>query len=329
MAITDLKFADADFTDEDIASLPDKPTISAAELKAKFDNVGKTMLALGSFNDLIDALVASTGAGDVGATSPESAASTVQQELDDKLDKEDITTTLGVSTAKVPSEKAVSDAIIASGGGDMMRSIYDPSHTGIIPVASGGTGAATAAAARASLGVLEVLTDTGEPTTATEGALTQFYLDTAEAKLYQCTEVGETAYTWTPVGSVSSLTGETAPATSTVGEVGQVYIDTVASNVYICIAAGASYTWLPIHSTSTVVPVANGGTGAATAADARTNLGVAATSHSHNAATDFTNAVPVANGGTGGTTAAAARTNLGVAASDATWLKSELTFSAS
>lgn len=38
----------------------------------------------------------------------------------------DVTQTLGTSTTKVPSEKAVSDAIGAAGGGDMLKSTYDP-----------------------------------------------------------------------------------------------------------------------------------------------------------------------------------------------------------
>lgn len=38
---------------------------------------------------------------------------------------DNITQTLGTSTTKVPSEKAVSDAIEASGGGDMLKSVYD------------------------------------------------------------------------------------------------------------------------------------------------------------------------------------------------------------
>ena len=71
-----------------------------------------------------------------------------------------------------------------------------------------------------------------------------------------------------------------------------------------------------LHQTDgdTDLPVASGGTGASTAAGARTNLGAAAASHTHAAATDLTGQVPVANGGTGAANAADARTNLGAAA---------------
>lgn len=49
------------------------------------------------------------GASDVGAVSTS-----------------DITQTLGTSTTKVPSEKAVSDALSGAGAGDMLKSVYDP-----------------------------------------------------------------------------------------------------------------------------------------------------------------------------------------------------------
>lgn len=66
-----------------------------------------------------------------------------------------------------------------------------------------------------------------------------------------------------------------------------------------------------------ILPVAKGGTGATTAGQARTNLGItpanigaAASSHSH-AASDITSgAVPVSHGGTGATTIDGARTVL-------------------
>lgn len=78
---------------------------------------------------------------------------------------------------------------------------------------------------------------------------------------------------------------------------------------------------------SEVVPVANGGTGATSATNARTNLGItpenigaADEEHTHSAA-DITSGtmsvsrlptITVAKGGTGATTAAQARVNLGV-----------------
>lgn len=58
------------------------------------------------------------GASDVGAVSTD-----------------DVTQTLGVSTTKVPSEKAVSDAIGVAGGGDMLKATYDP--TGTVATAGG------------------------------------------------------------------------------------------------------------------------------------------------------------------------------------------------
>ena len=41
---------------------------------------------------------------------------------------DNITQTLGTSTTKVPSEKAVSDAIADAGGGDMLKSVYDATN---------------------------------------------------------------------------------------------------------------------------------------------------------------------------------------------------------
>ena len=44
----------------------------------------------------------------------------------DAVSTADITQTLGTSTTKVPSEKAVSDALSGAGAGDMLKSVYDP-----------------------------------------------------------------------------------------------------------------------------------------------------------------------------------------------------------
>lgn len=60
----------------------------------------------------------SLGASDVGAVSTS-----------------DVTTILGSSTTKVPSEKAVADALSGAGAGDMLKAIYDP--TGSVAQAGG------------------------------------------------------------------------------------------------------------------------------------------------------------------------------------------------
>ena len=59
------------------------------------------------------------------------------------------------------------------------------------------------------------------------------------------------------------------------------------------------------------LPIAQGGTGAASAAKARENIDAAASSHSHSAADITSGTLPITRGGTGATTATDARTNLG------------------
>lgn len=87
MTLSELKFAESDFEGQDIASLDDRPKISAAELKKRFDNIGKAMLALGRFNQLIDSLISGEALADIKVTvndeekSLQSLLTEYQQEL--------------------------------------------------------------------------------------------------------------------------------------------------------------------------------------------------------------------------------------------------------
>lgn len=101
----------------------------------------------------------------------------------------------------------------------------------------------------------------------------------------------------------------------------------VLKNRGATVSTNASSDDLVATINSEVVPVTNGGTGATSAANARTNLGItpenigaADEEHTHSAA-DITSGtmsvsrlptITVAKGGTGATTAAQARVNLGV-----------------
>lgn len=94
MALDTLKFKDADFTGKDIASLPDTPSasgITAQQLKERFDQIPKMMLALGNYNRLIDALMergAIGGAESIGVKNIVDMQSlTVQDALEELLGK--------------------------------------------------------------------------------------------------------------------------------------------------------------------------------------------------------------------------------------------------
>lgn len=79
-----------------------------------------------------------------------------------------------------------------------------------------------------------------------------------------------------------------------------------------------------VLTTKQAVTIAQGGTGATTAADARTKLGASALNHAHNASAiksgtlsiDRLPTIPISKGGTGATTMEQARKNLGIASPD-------------
>ena len=81
-ALAALKFSESDFQGQDIASLDDRPKLTAAELKARFDNIGKVMLALSGFNQLLDLLISGEALAAMGATASGAADGTLAAELE-------------------------------------------------------------------------------------------------------------------------------------------------------------------------------------------------------------------------------------------------------
>ena len=184
---------------------------------------------------------------------------------------------------------------------------------GTVPVSSGGTGATTAAGARTALGVDAAGTDNS--TNVTLATVTDNYLSISGQEVTAST---------VPVslGGTGATTASAARAALEVDVAGtdnstNVTLATVTDN-YLSISGQ--------EITANTVPVSLGGTGATTAAAARTALDVdvAGTDNSTNVTLANTNylsisgqeitggTVPLSSGGTGATTAAAARTALGV-----------------
>ena len=106
----------------------DKPTTIAGYgiTDAKIDN-GTITLGNQTITPLTSAPVTSVNSktGDVVLNASDVGA----------ISTGNISQTLGTSTTKVPSEKAVSDALSLAGAGDMLKSIYDP--TGSVATAGG------------------------------------------------------------------------------------------------------------------------------------------------------------------------------------------------
>ena len=146
-----------------------------------------------------------------------------------------------------------------------------------VPIASGGTGATTASAARTALGAME------DPLT-TRGDIIR--------------------------------RGASATERLAFGSSGTVLKSDGTDVVYGSIATSELSGNIDLTSQVTgALPVANGGTNATTASAARTSLGAAASGSNSDitALTGLTTDLAVTHGGTGASTASAARTNLGVA----------------
>lgn len=138
-----------------------------------------------------------------------------------------------------------------------------------------------------------------------------YYTATNNGALYASEENGTPVFGTLPLaqgGTGSNTSLKEAPNGAIIRKFKS---DTENSLWYTATASGALYATskngVPNFGT---LPIAQGGTGATSAADARNNLGAAASSHTHGEG-DITGTIGIAHGGTGATTAADARNNLG------------------
>lgn len=144
MALDTHKIRSSDYEGKDVAALPVRPTISAAELQAAFDRLVKEVV-VPKFNALIEELAGSLGANAIGKTvtgmSGQNAGALLEELAAKKapLDSPGLT---GTPTAPTPDTNAntaqiattafvqavTQQLVLASGAADMTRTTYDPQN---------------------------------------------------------------------------------------------------------------------------------------------------------------------------------------------------------
>ena len=90
------KISSADRTGKGVTGLPDTPGLSTGDMQARFDSLGN--LAIDKFNAVVDA----------------------------------VTDTVTNDDTKLPTNKAIVDYVVALGGGDMLKAIYDTNDDGVV-----------------------------------------------------------------------------------------------------------------------------------------------------------------------------------------------------
>lgn len=160
--------SDMEVAQGDITTLKGNVTTLTTALQSKQDNIVGGASTITDDNLVANRALVSNGSGKVAVSAVtatelgylDGVTSNIQTQLNKKLESapvtsvntktgavvltatdvgavaaSDVTQTLGTSTTKVPSEKAVADALSGAGAGDMLKATYDP--TGSVETAGG------------------------------------------------------------------------------------------------------------------------------------------------------------------------------------------------
>lgn len=126
MDLREFRISDTELEEYGVSSAPDDLTgTPAAQVKALFDRLPRKLAE--RLNGALETL-SDEDSGPIGRA--EAAESFLQ--------KTAVTQSLGISPDRVPSELAVTQAIGAAGGGDMLQAMYDPDRDGTVDKSANG-----------------------------------------------------------------------------------------------------------------------------------------------------------------------------------------------
>ncbi len=317
-----------------LGSLATKSSISSADISGPVDvahggtgtvngsitGTGALTFTAGGANGNVN--LAPTGTGTVDVNSKRVTGVATPSANNDAANKSYVDSSVGgVTRVSIGAAAAGANSDITSLGG----------LTTPLSIAQGGTGAASAAGARTGLGAAvsgangDITSLTGLNTQAAI-AVNPYGLAAGNTSELRFLELAANGGNYVGLKAPDALAGDivwTLPAAD--GNPGQVLttngsgilgwvspysgtVTSVTASSPLASSGGAT----PDISLSGTVPVANGGTGAASAAAGRTNLGAAASGANSDITSlgGLTTALSIAQGGTGATTAAIAINNL-------------------
>ena len=216
--------------------------------------------------------------------------------------KTTVDSALSDSSTNPVQNKVINNALLGKANSSHTHKVSDIT-SGTLGLTQGGTGSVSGLAEAPRNAIIRKAGDADDYL---------YYTATKSGALYASGENGSPVFGTLPLaqgGTGSSVSLRDAPNGAIIRKLKS---DNDNELWYTSTASGALYATSEngVASFGTL-PIAQGGTGATSAANARKNLGAASSSHTHGAG-DITGTLGIAHGGTGATTAAAARTNLDI-----------------
>lgn len=121
-----------DLTNKGVTGLPDVPLITAAALRAKFDELVIDVI-VPKFNDLLDELEAGISAESLGAKTLLDVDTTIQALLDaSNFGGKTAQSTVTNDDTKIPTSSAIVAYMVGIGAGDMQKAVYDTNNSGVV-----------------------------------------------------------------------------------------------------------------------------------------------------------------------------------------------------
>jgi hypothetical protein len=197
MALTDYKITDAQVAENGLVAAPDKLTGDPDENKALFDKLVREIVKE-ALNDIVDALTASGGAGEIGFDPTAGVNENNVQDAVENVQAQLAAYALGeIPDGSITAAKLAEDAVTLAKIAESVLHTDNFGYPSAVAVALGvDPSANTVSDVLSRLAEKFIITGAAAPSASTVGTVGQLYVDTAELVWYRCAAVDGETYTW-------------------------------------------------------------------------------------------------------------------------------------